>query len=66
MIALFVLGIGWLALLPFRIAVNLPGPIPLRLISSEVAVIVVCITAEEVLKIDLLKAYFFLMHAWST
>jgi hypothetical protein len=66
MIVLFLLGVAWLALLPFRIAVNLPGPVPLRLISSELAVIAVCIAAEEILKINLLHFYFFLMHAWTT
>jgi hypothetical protein len=66
MIVLFFLGVAWLALLPFRIAVNLPGPMPLRLISSEFAVIAFCITAEEILKIDVLHVYFLLMHAWTT
>jgi len=66
MIALFVLGTAWLALLPLRIAVNLPGPIPLRIVSSELGVIAVCITAKELFNIDLLRTYFFLMHAWIT
>jgi hypothetical protein len=66
MIALFLLGIAWLTFLPFRIAVNLPGPISLRLISSELAVIVVCITAEGVLNINLSHIYFFLIHTWTT
>lgn len=66
MIALFLLGVAWLALLPFRIAVNLPGPIPLRVVSSELAVIAVCIAAEEILNINILHFYFFLMHAWTT
>lgn len=66
MIALFALGVAWLALLPFRIAVNLPGPVALRIVSSELAVIAVCIAAKEILRIDLLQFYFFLMHTWMT
>jgi hypothetical protein len=66
MIALFILGLIWLALLPFRIAVNLPGSAPVRIISSELAVIAVCITAKVLFNASLLDGYLFLMHAWTT
>jgi hypothetical protein len=66
MIILFILGVIWLALLPFRIAVNLPGGVPVRVIASELAVIIVCITAEEIFNVNLAHVYLFLMQAWIT
>jgi hypothetical protein len=65
-ICLLLLALVWLILLPFRIAVSLPGTRTSRLIASELAVVVICIIAEEALNINVLNVYIFLMHAWTT
>jgi hypothetical protein len=65
-IGLFFLAVLWLILLPFRIAVNLPATLPLRIVSSEFAVFFVCVVASQVLKINVLGLYSFLMHTWTT
>jgi hypothetical protein len=65
-IILFFLGLAWLLLLPFRIAVTLPAGPVVRAISSECAVFVICVFLNYVLKINVLGFYAFLMHKWIT
>jgi hypothetical protein len=65
-IILFCLALLWLILLPLRIAINLPANRTLRVVSSEFAVVVVCVVASFTLQINVLSFYSFLMHTWTT
>jgi hypothetical protein len=65
-IILLSLAFAWLALLPFRIAVNLPASRTLRLISSEFSVVILCVAGSYIFKINIWTFYSFLMHTWTT
>jgi hypothetical protein len=53
-IVLFILAILWLFLLPLRLAITLPGNTILRIVSSEFAVLALCITVKRILHLNFL------------
>jgi hypothetical protein len=63
MVVLFALTAIWMLLLPIRLALTVPGGLVYRVISSELALLLLCIVVTHFIDLDFWRFYNFLMHS---